>query len=161
MRSEVVKCIRSSEATVTVAMGSRVMANVISNIVGDMLKKDQVAMLRISVEIVEEEREEEKVGSKVTIRRHEGGARGACMNAAGGWEYLLEAITKDWQPGESRKVKSILFETPSGVPVVEFVETPRERLDKTLEEASKDAACGNHAAAYAKSSAAMHVSQSR
>ncbi len=62
----------------------------------------------------------------------------ACLwiGVYGYWYPAFDHIVKDWEDGEARPVKIIRFDTPSGVPVVEFIETPRERLRRALNAAS-------------------------
>ena len=94
--------------------------------------------VRISVEIVDDKKEEEKVGSKVVMEKHPSTGTGY-ISMDGGWQNFLCDFVKDWQPSESRKVKSINFDTPSGVPEVTFCETPRERLKREWEAVKKTA----------------------
>ena len=132
IRSEVVKVRRSGRGTITGGTPNRFARDILSDVVGDLVKVNETRDVRISVEIVGE-KGEEKVGSKAVIERGPGSATGH-LSIDGGTSRFWDSVTKDWQPGESRKVKSILFATPDGVPVVEFVETPRERLKRALKE---------------------------
>lgn len=72
------------------------------------------------------------MGSKAILERTPDGNR---IQLVLDGDIDLRSVVKDWKPGESRKVKTINFETPSGVPEVEFVETPRERLKRAKAEA--------------------------
>ena len=134
MRSEVVKIHRYD---INHAMPGTPDRRIASNLLSEMcpeIKVGETKSVRISVEILGE-KGEEKVGSKAVIERGPGSATGH-LSIDGGTSRFWDSVTKDWQPGESRKVKSILFATPDGVPVVEFVETPRERLKRQAEYAS-------------------------
>ena len=130
MRSEVVKIHRYD---INHAMPGTPDRRIASNLLSEMcpeIKVGETKSVRISVEIVDE-KGEEKVGSKAVLEKFPRGDGGQLVLDG---DIDLRSIFKDWQPGESRKVKSILFATPDGVPVVEFVETPRERLKRALKE---------------------------
>ena len=133
MRSEVVKVKRD--------MGGSLWRESVegwSVILGHMTPEIPVGetkSVRISVEI-EDEKGEEKVGSKASLIRRTDGYSYLEIGSVCRHIESLDHIVKDWQPGESRTVKSILFATPDGVPVVEFVEAPRERLKRQAEDAS-------------------------
>ena len=133
MRSDVVKVKRDADGIFMGEEEERSVYDMLSDLLPE-IKDNETKSVRISVEILGE-KGEEKVGSKCEISRID--------DAAYSYAYLdgircpiLDPIVKDWQPGESRKVKSILFDTPDGVPVVEFIETPRERLKRFAEDAS-------------------------
>lgn len=109
----------------------------------------QTVDVRISVEIVEE-REEEKVVSKFYIRKRNGAAFLCSDTPSGHYESPMpfRELFEDIKEGETKPVKSILFDTPSGVPLVEFVETARERLQKAVTEfkslGDMTTFCGKH-----------------
>lgn len=104
-----------------------------------------VAYRSLSVGIVEE-REEEKVGSKCEIVNECGRSFMKIYDVA---ITAMDNLAKDWQPGESRKVKSINFDTPSGVPDVIFEETPRERLKREFIESQNKVMPEQHKHLYA------------
>ena len=134
MRSEILRMFRDKDGKVATGSGDPRSNSVLLAELCKEIPLGETKSVRISVEIVGE-KGEEKVGSKAVIERGPGSATGH-LSIDGGTSRFWDSVTKDWQPGESRKVKSILFDTPSGVPVVEFCETPRERLKRAAEDAS-------------------------
>ena len=128
MRSEVVNLTRRYSGVVIPADPNCYASGVLSDIVGSMIRLGETKSVRISAEIVEE-KGEEKV-SVVTLEKDTDGKSLLWIGTFRYWYPGLDRIVKDWKTGESSKVKSIQCDTPSGVPVVEFVETPRERLKR-------------------------------
>ena len=134
MRSEVVKVKRDN--TCGVFMGDEEEGSVYE-LLSDLLPEIPVGetkSVRISAEIVDE-KGEEKVGSKVVLCKDvNGGAKLYSTDPDNFIRGLLKPVVADWEVGETRVVKSINFDTPSGVPEVEFEETPRERLKRAVDE---------------------------
>ena len=128
MRSEVRNLNRTSTECV-VPDNARPVWRILSDLLPE-IPVGETKSVRISAEIVGE-KGEEKVGSKAVLEKFPRGDGGQLFLDG---DIDLRSIFKDWQPGESRKVKSILFDTPDGVPVVEFIETPRERLARAVDE---------------------------
>lgn len=133
-RSEVVRIHRYDiDRAIPAGPDPRIASELISDLCQE-IPVGQTKSVRISAEIVEE-REEEKVGSHVLLKKLEH-VHGKGYAYLDGYRFgLLDDLVKDWQPSESRKVKSINFDTPSGVPEVTFCETPRERLKRAVDEA--------------------------
>ena len=130
MRSEVVKIHRYD---INHAMPGTPDRRIASNLLSEMcpeIKVGETKSVRISVEILGE-KGEEKVGSKAILRV----GRDPVITKSDGGDWI-DFFNELAQRNDGRTIKSILFATPDGVPVVEFVETPRERLKRQAEYAS-------------------------
>ena len=129
MRSEVRNLNRTSTECV-VPDNARPVWRILSDLLPE-IPVGETKSVRISAEIVDE-KEEKVEGKECILAKREGSGQ---AYFPGGIACLFDPVVADWQPGEFRKVKSILFETPTGVPLVEFAETPRERLKRAKAEA--------------------------
>ena len=74
------------------------------------------------------------MGSKASLKKSE--VHGDAV-FPGGITSLFDDLVSGWKRGESRTVKSINFDTPTGVPEVVFVETPLEKLRRAYTEWDK------------------------
>ena len=131
MRSEILRMFRDKDGKVATGSGDPRSNSVLLAELCKEIPLGETKSVRISVEIVGEKGEEKVQGKECVLAKSEGSGQARFL---GGIACLFDPVVADWQPGESRKVKSILFATPDGVPVVEFVETPRERLKRALKE---------------------------
>lgn len=149
MRSEVVKIHRYDiDRAMPAGPDPRIASELLSDLCRQ-IKVGETKSVRISVEI-EEEKGEEKVGNDVYLSK-----RGLDFGAYLGVSrcMVLDPVVADWQPGESRKVKSINFETQSGVPEVIFEETAEQklaRLKNELHDAVAEAYDGDFGTAWTK-----------
>lgn len=134
MRSDVVKVKRDADGIFMGEEEERSVYDMLSDLLPE-IKDNETKSVRISVEIVGE-KGEEKVGSHTACLVNNGGKAFLWIGAYGHWFPSLDHIVKDWQNGEARLLKSICCDTPSGVPEVTFIETPRERLKRFAEDAS-------------------------
>ena len=129
MRSDVVKVKRDADGIFMGEEEERSVYDMLSDLLPE-IKDNETKSVRISVEILGE-KGEEKVGSKAILRV---GRDPVITKSDGGdWIDFFDELA---QRNDGRTIKSILFATPDGVPVVEFVEAPRERLKRQAEDAS-------------------------